>query len=319
LTDKVRVKAAFDMNTAGTTASVATGLQTNYNMMKQELLMSVDVEMLDLFPHMPLAQIERYMAKVIEYEETDGSGQKAETAAAGDSSYKLKTEDFKVFDYGVKFCVHRNMLRTWAGLQTRIQSIGMDRLKSKISSFVIDASAAGDGSTVPYGMLSTAKYTAYDTTLRAGEVKAANIVNVIKNAVLQAEIAKKPINAVLLNQIDVATIEDLKDGNDNSVRLAGLVVDATGKLSYIYGLRVFKTSKVTANTAIFINTNESIEFGDKFNMETLIGYDKTEDFSKGIVTIQLETELAIGLGDVLTIIYCSDLATAAATLSAPSN
>ena len=316
---KIRVKAAFDMNTAGTTASVATGLQTNYGMMRQELLMSGDVEMQDVFQHMTLAQIERYMAKVVEYEETDGSAIKLETAAAGDSSFKLKTEDYKVFDYGVKFRVHRNMLRTWAGLQARIQSIGMDRLKSKISTFVIDASAAGDGTTTPYGLLSTGKYTAYDTTLRSGEVKAANIVDVIKIAVLQSDIAKKPINAVMLNHVDIAEIESLKDANDNSVRLSGLVVDATGKLAYIYGLRVIKTSKVTANTAIFINSNESLEFGDKFNLETLIGYDKTEDFSKGIVTIQLETELAFGLGDPLSIIYVSDIATAAATLNAPAS
>ena len=100
--EKVRVKVAFDMNTAGTTANVATGYQTNYGMMAQELIMSSDVEMLDVFGHMPLAQIERYMAKVVEYEETDGTGLKAETSAAGDSSYKLKTEDFKVFDYGDK-------------------------------------------------------------------------------------------------------------------------------------------------------------------------------------------------------------------------
>lgn len=312
---KEHVKVAFDMNTAGTTASVATGYQTNYGMMRQELLMSPDIEMLDIFPHMPLAAIERYMAKVIEYEETDGSGQKSETTVAGDSSFKLKTEDFKVFDYAVKFRVHKNMLRTWTYLQGRIQAIGMDRLKAKISRFVIDASAAGNGSTVPYGMLSTAKFTAYDLTLRAGEVKAANIVNVIKNAVLQSEIAQKPVNAIFLNPVDIATIEDLKDANDNSVRLAGLVVGATGKLEYIYGLRVLRNSKVTSNTAILVNTNEAVEFGDKFNLETIIGYDQTTDFSKGIVTIQLETELAIGLGDPLTIIYISDITAAAAALS----
>lgn len=313
--EKVRVKVAVDMNTTNTTTNVDTGYQTNYGMMAQELVMSTDVEMLDVFGHMPLAQIERYMAKVVEYTETDGTGLKAETAAAGDSSFLIKSEDFKVFDYGVKFRVHRNMLKTWAGLQNRIQTIGIDRLRSKISQFVIDASAAGDGTSTPYGLLSTGKYTAYDVALRAGEVKSANIVDVIKNAVLQGELAGMTINAVILNPVDVANLESLKDNDNNSVRYAGLSVDATGKLAYIYGLRVIKSKKVTANTAIFINNVKAAEFGDKFNLEVMMGYDKTEDFSKGIVTIQLETELAFGLGDPLAIIYCSDIAAAANVLT----
>lgn len=315
---ETRVKVAFDMNTAGTTGSVETGYQTNYGMMLQELLMSQDIEMVNVFPHLPLLPIQTHMAKVIEYEETDGSGLKTETTAAGDSSYKLKTESFPAFDYGVKFRVHRNLLRTWTYLQGRIQTLGMDRLWAKISRFVIDASAAGNGTSVPYGMLSTAKYTAYDTTLRAGLVKAANIVNVIKNAVLQSEIAGKPMNAIFLNPIDIAEIEDLKDGNDNSVALAGLRLDLTGRLAYIHGLRVLRNTKVTSNTAILVKADEAVEFGDKFNLETRIGYDKTEDFSKGIVTIQLDTELAIGLGDPLSIIYISDIASAAAFLNAPT-
>jgi len=313
--ENVRVKVAFDMNTAGTTASVATGYQTNYGMMSQELLMSTDIEMLDVFGHMPLAAIERYMAKVVEYEETDGADIKVETGAAGDSSFKLKTEDFKVFDYGVKFRVHRNMLKTWAGLQNRIQTIGIDRLRAKISTFVIDAGAAGDGTATPYGLLSTGKYTAYDVALRAGEVQSADIVDVIKNAVLQAKIAKKPINAIILNSIDVAELESLKDLDNNSVVRAGLKVDETGKLSYIYGLRVIETAKITTNTCIFVNTLYAGEFGDKFSLEVLMGYDKTEDFSKGIVTIQLETELAFGLGDPLAIIYCDNVSAAAGLLT----
>jgi hypothetical protein len=321
---KIRVKAAFDMNTAGTTASVATGYQTNYGMMVQKLQSSSEVNILDVLPSMPLAPIERYMAKVVEYDETDGSAQKAETTAAGDSSFKLKTEDFKIFQFGVKFRVHRNMLRQWSGLQQRIQSIGMERLKNKIALFLLDKAAAGDGSTIPFGILSTGKYTAYDTALRAQEVKGATIVDVVKNAVLQSqllgtenEMGNKTIDTVLLNPVDIANIESLKDQNDNSIRLAGLVVDASGKLSYIYGLRVIAKKYVTANTAVFMNTTTSpaVEIGTKQNMELIIGYDKSEDLSKGIVTIQLESEYAFGLGDPESTIYCSSISDAATALT----
>lgn len=321
---KIRVKAAFDMNTVGTTASVATGYQTNYGMMVQKLQSSSEVNILDVLPSMPLAPIERYMAKVVEYDETDGSAQKAETTAAGDSSFKLKTEDFKIFQFGVKFRVHRNMLRQWAGLQQRIQSIGMERLKNKIALFLLDKAAAGDGTTIPFGILSTGKYTAYDAALRAQEVKGATIVDVVKNAVLQSqllgtenEMGNKTIDTVLLNPVDIANIESLKDQNDNSIRLAGLVVDASGKLSYIYGLRVLAKKYVTANTAVFMNTTTSpaVEIGTKQNMELIIGYDKSEDLSKGIVTIQLESEYAFGLGDPESTIYCSSISDAATALT----
>lgn len=321
---KIRVKAAFDMNTGGTIASVATGYQTNYGMMVQKLQSSSEVNILDVLPSMPLAPIERYMAKVVEYDETDGSGQKAETTAAGDSSFKLKTEDFKIFQFGVKFRVHRNMLRQWSGLQQRIQSIGMERLKNKIALFLLDKAAAGDGTTIPFGILSTGKYTAYDTVLRAQEVKGATIVDVVKNAVLQSqllgtenEMGNKTIDTVLLNPVDIANIESLKDQNDNSIRLAGLVVDASGKLSYIYGLRVIAKKYVTANTAVFMNTTTSpaVEIGTKQNMELIIGYDKSEDLSKGIVTIQLESEYAFGLGDPESTIYCSSISDAATALT----
>jgi len=321
---KIRVKAAFDMNTVGTTASVATGYQTNYGMMVQKLQSSSEVNILDVLPSMPLAPIERYMAKIVEYDETDGSAQKAETTAAGDSSFKLKTEDFKIFQFGVKFRVHRNMLRQWAGLQQRIQSIGMERLKNKIALFLLDKAAEGNGTTIPYGILSTGKYTAYDAALRAQEVKGATIVDVVKNAVLQSqllgtenEMGNKTIDTVLLNPVDIANIESLKDQNDNSIRLAGLVVDASGKLSYIYGLRVLAKKYVTANTAVFMNTTTSpaVEIGTKQNMELIIGYDKSEDLSKGIVTIQLESEYAFGLGDPESTIYCSSISDAATALT----
>jgi hypothetical protein len=325
--NKVRIK-AVDMNTTNTIASVATGMQTNYGMMTQKLESSSEVNLLDVLPSMPLAPIERYMAKVVEYSETDGTGQKAETTAAGDSSFLVKTEDFKIFQFGVKFRVHRNMLRQWVGLQQRIMTVGMERLRNKIATFLIDKTAAGDGATIPYGLLSTGKYTAYDLTLRALEVPAANIVDVIKNAVLQSqlmgttnEMGNKVIDTVLLNPVDVANIESLKDLQNNSVKLAGLVVDASGKLAYIYGLRVIAKKYVTANTAIFINTGmtPSVEIGTKQNLEVIIGYDKTEDLSKGIVTIQLESEYAFGLGDPETVIYCSDITAAATALSVNIN
>jgi len=175
--------------------------------------------------------------------------------------------------------------------------------------------SGGDNTDTPYGLADTGKFTAYNTALRQGAVQKANIVDVIKNAILQAEIAEKSVNTVMLNPVDIAIIEALKDADNNIIRQAGLVVDATGRLSYIYGLRVVRTKKVTANTAWLVNSAESVQFGDKYNFRVRMGYDKDSDFSKNIVTIQPEVSMAIGLGDPLQIIYISSITAAETALS----
>jgi hypothetical protein len=311
--NRIDVKLAVDMNTANTIAGVSQGFQGSYTMLPQELPLSTDMHMYDVFGHSPLGEKD-YFGVVIEGTETDGAAIKPETSAAGDSSYLITTTDYKKFDYGVKFRVHENMLNNWAGLMNRIQTIGLDRLKSKISTYVLGS--GGNNTSVPYGLTDSGKFTAYDTTLRQNEVANANLVDVIKNAVLQAENSELPVNAVMLNPNDIAYIESLKDGNDNMVRLAGLVVDATGRLSYIYGLRVIRSKKVTANTFFLVNTFESVQFGDKYGFRVRMGYDKDSDFSKNIITIQPEVSLAIGLGNPLSIIYCSDITAAEAALNA---
>ena len=311
-----KVKLAFDMNTANALSGVSTGYLTNYGMQPQQLPLSLNVHFMDAFGGQTLGVKEKYFGVVIEGTETDGADKKAETAVAGDSSYLWLTKEYKVFDFAVKFRVHQNTLDDIENVASRIATIGMDRLKSKIDYYALGS--AGDNSATPYGMLNAGYFTAYDTTLRAGEVKSANIVNVIKNAVLQAQIADRMVDTVILNGADIAEIEDLKDANDNSVRLAGIVVDATGKLAYIYGLRVIRNNKMTANTAIVCNY-ESLQFGMRKGFGVRMGYDQTTDFSKNIVTIQVESRLAIGLGAAESIIYISDIASAASDLTVVVN
>jgi hypothetical protein len=308
------LKVAVDMNTASFEASVAAGYITNYGMLPQELPLTTDQHLLNVFGGQQLAPIQSHFAVVVEGTETDGSALKTETGVAGDSSFLMSTVDFKVFDFATKFRIHQNMLNNWVNLATRIQTIGFDRLSSKIDYYAI--ASGGNNTTIPYGISDTGYHTNYDTTLRANEVKSANIVDVIKNGVLQVELLDKSVNAIMLNPNDIAYIESLKDGDSNQVRLAGLVVDSTGRLAYIYGLRVIKTKKVTANSFFLVNTFESIQFGNKNNFGVRMGYDVTTDFSKNIVTIQLEASVAIGIGNAETIIYCSDITAAETALTA---
>jgi len=258
-------------------------------------------------------QITPKRAKILEILAIDGADVKAETAVAGDSSYLFSTKEFKVFDFAVKFRVHQNTLDDIDNVMNRIETIGVDRLLSKIDYYVLGS--AGDNTAPPWGIHNAGYFTAYDTTLRAGEVVTANIVNVIKNGVLQARKLNRMVDTVILNSSDAAEIEDLKDANSNTVALAGIRLDATGKLAYIYGLRVLINDNETTNTFTLCNYAESIQFGLREDMGVRMGYDQTTDFSKKIVTIQIEARLAVGIGHAETIIYCSDIAAAATALS----
>ena len=71
---------------------------------------------------------------------------------------------------------------------------------------------------------------------------------------------------------------------------------------------------MTANTCIVCN-RESVQFGVRQGFGVRMGYDQTTDFSKNIVTIQLEGRMAIGLGKAASIIYISDIASAAGFLT----
>lgn len=311
------VKAAVDMNTVnavrpGGSPGVSIGALTDYGMQAQKLPNTLDQHFIGA-GFATQNTTEKYFGVLIESTETDGSGVKAETAVAGDSSYLWETKEFKVFDFAVKFRVHQNTLDDMENVLSRIEELGYDRLMSKIDGFVLGAS--GDNSATPAGLLTSGYFTAYNTALRAGEVQAANIVNVIKNAALQATLSDEYVDTVVLNPEEAAEIEDLKDGENNTINLAGVRLDATGRLAYIYGLRVHITKKMTANTAVLLNSSESLQFGIRKGMGVRMGYDKTEDFSKGIVTTQLETRLAIGLGKPKSIIYISSISAAATALA----
>ena len=61
--------------------------------------------------------------------------------------------------------------------------------------------------------------------------------------------------------------------------------------------------------------SESLQFGDRQLTKLRMGYDQTTDFSKNIVTLQLDARAAIGIGNPASIIYCSDVDAAITALT----
>lgn len=310
-------KSAVDMNTAnavrpGASPGVNIGFLTNYGMQPVELASSMNQHFIGAgFPVEPI--MEKYYGVLMEVTETDGAAVKAETAVAGDSSYLWKTIEYKVFDFSCKFRVHQNTLDDIDRVVTRITTIGIDRLLSVIDTNTLGGS--GDNSATPLGITTSGYFTAYDTALRAGLVVKPNIVDVVKNMVLQANNADQEVDSLIINRTDVAEIENLKDENANTVNLAGIRLDEKGKLAYIYGLKVIINNKQTARKLHVLKLSESLQYGDRQLTKLRMGYDQTTDFSKNIVTLQLDARAAIGIGNPASIIYCSDVDAAITALT----
>ena len=310
-------KAAVDMNTAnavrpGSSPGISIGYLTNYGMNPVELATSMNQHLIGAgFIVEPIT--DKYYGVIKEGTETNGAGIKAEDAAAGDSSWLWDSEEFKVFDFSAKFRVHQNTLDDMDRVANRVATVGIDRLLSVIDTNALNTS--GDNTATPYGLRSSGYYTAYDTALRATTVKEANVVDVIKNMVLQANNQDFDQDALIINRTRVAEIESLKDQNANSVNLAGIRLDERGKLAYIYGLKVIINNKIPTTALITCKLSESLQFGDRQATALRMGYDLTGDFSKKVVTLQLDARAAIGIGNPLATIYCSDVAAAISALN----
>lgn len=310
-------KSAVDMNTAnavrpGSSPGISIGALTDYGMNPVQLPNTMNQHFIGAgFTVTPTT--EKYFGVIKEVTETNGAGIKAEANAAGDSSWLWDSDEYKVFDFAAKFRVHQNTLDDIEGVINRIATLGIDRLLTVID--INSLNSAGDGSTSPYGLRTTNYYTAYNTTLRAATVVKPNIVNVVKNMVLQANNQDFDQDFVVLNRTDVAEIEDLKDENANTVNLAGIKLGNDGKLAYLYGLKVIINNNLTVRTVITGKMAESLQYGERAVIGMRMGYDQTTDFSKKIVTIQLDSRAAIGIGNPLATIYCSDVDAAISALT----
>jgi HK97 family phage major capsid protein len=244
--------------------------------------------------------------------EWKGAVTTAENTAVGQSSFKIKSVEYKVHDIGCYFHVSKNELEDVDGLLAEIQKRAFNNVNEVIDAKVLGTNAT-DASDVQ-GLLGAGNYTAFSAATYAGTVKKANQVDVLRKMRLQARTANKSINAVLLNAVDIDNIESLKDEDGNYPMQLGVKIDANGKVNSIAGLAIIENNNVVANTAIGIDVNESSEIGLRNDVTMEIGW-INEDLTKRMVTVVFVTRLAHGIKDAERIIYSSSLTGDAATIS----
>lgn len=303
----LELKAAIDMTTAlsmaiGSTPGVSLGYVTDYGMAQVQINLTKDTHLIQgVIPAYPTS--DKYIGVFVEYEYTDGTAQKDENAAAGKSSMKFKTMEFKVFDIPTYFHIPVNNFEEIDMLEARLNRIANDKILSQIDTAAL--ASTGDNSTAIKGMLVSGNYTEFNPTTYVGSVKDANEIDVIAKMKLQAEEADEDVNIVLLHPATVSRMQDYKDANFNNLTDRRLTYDSNGQLIRVCGLVVVKNKKIDSNEAI-VMWSEAAEFGVSKDIEVTVGLEN-DDLTKRMRTILFNARIAFGVAKPSAIIYSDDL------------
>jgi len=300
------VKAAIDMTTAlmllpGSTPGTSIGAITDYGMRKVQLSLNNDTHMTDILPTLPCN--DKYFGVSVEYAETDGTATTAENVAAGQSSFLIKTVEFKVFKINTLYNFSVENLEDIDQLVARIDRTGTDNIVSKIDAKIL--TTTGDGSTDIKGMYAAGNMTAFVAATYENKVEDANICNLIGKMKLQALLANEEVNAINMSPAQIDEIEQYKDANGNSLMDRSVKFDAQGNLTSVKGLFVVRNKNQAANT-LAVYFSEAAEIGIRSGIDMVIGTN-SDDLSKGMRTLVLSVRVAFGVGKPAAIIYCSDV------------
>jgi hypothetical protein len=251
------------------------------------------------------------MALLVVYSYEDGAATKTEGAASSKSSFLLKTVSFAAFYIATYFTLSDETLDDLDEVLDEISIVAPSKILDKIDTYILGS--AGDDATAIAGILTANKNTAYATQFGAGTIDAAYIVDVIADAKLQCETNKYRPNVVYLNPTDVASLAAKKNTFEDSKTDKRVVYDAIGNPVAVCGLRVIISTAITTNTCIVIDIAQPW-IGKRKDMTMEIGYNGT-DLTEGQKTVVIKTRVAFGVRDKAGVIYVSDIATAANTLT----
>ena len=301
------MKAAIDMTTAlalrpGADPGTSIGYLTDYSKTRDILIdLTRDIHLVRVLPTDPI--VDKYMGVLIETEYFDGSAIRIEGAAAAASSIKFITKEFKVFDISTLFRVSRENLADIDRLVYKLNRIAPDRILSTLDGRIL--SATGDNSTDIEGMFVAGNFTDFSAATVDPKVPGANVGDAVRKMKLQANLADKDVNIVILHPSRVDELEVLKDADKNYLKSRGLVFDDNGILIRLHGLSVVVNKKIGVN-GVAVMWNEAAEIGIREDISFEVGLNGN-DLEEGMRTIVFHLRVAFGVGKAGSIIYSDDI------------
>jgi HK97 family phage major capsid protein len=307
------VKVAVDMTTAlslapGSTPGTSIGYLTDYKMKDVMINLTKDTHCVQFLPTDPI--VNKYMGVMVEHTYYDGAAAKAEGSAAGQSSLKFKTVEFKAIEYATYFRVSKENLSDLPRLESKLNRIAPDKILSTLDAAIF--STTGDNSATAWGMYYAGNYTAFSST-GLGTVPDANIVDLIGKLALQAELADQDVNTVIVHPSRLNAVRQGKDQLGNSLTNRNVVFDAFGNVVSIWGLTVIKNKAQTVDR-VTVLWNEAAEIGLLEDISFEIGTNAS-DLTEGMRTIVFWMRAAFGVGKPGAIFLSSDPDTDIATIT----
>src|ERR1035437_1741787 len=307
-TGAITVKAAVDM--------LESGDMGNNNYVAHMRLTALDPRMvgipLTLFPHvldwMPSKTISRpYMSILVVYSYFDGAAVKAEGVASAQSSFLLKTVEFKSFFIATYFTLSDETLDDLPEAMEEISRVAPDKILKKIDGYILGT--AGDDSSAIAGLLTANKNTAFaSSTTYATSVKQANVVDVIAAMKLQAEVNGYEPDTVVVSPAAIIALAGAKDQLDNSIMDRRMVYSLYGQPAMVCGMRLIISAALNADAIVVLDSAQLI-IGKRKDMTIEIGFNGT-DLTEGQKTVVIKIRLAFGVRDAAGVIYASSITTA---------
>lgn len=262
---------------------------------------------LTLYPHvtdwMPSKTISRpTMSILVVYSYSDGAGTKTEGSASSQSSFLFKTVEFKSFFIATYFTLSDETLDDLEEAMEEIAITGPSKILDNVDGQVLGS--AGDDSTAIAGLFTANKKTDFAATWD-GTITSASIVDLVEKMKLQCEGNKYRPDVIGMNPTDISNLGSLKDQIDNSLTDRRVVYNVIGEPIYMCGMRIIKSTSVTADTMVVLDSKQII-IGKRKDMTLEIGYNAA-DFTEGQKTVVIKVRLAFGVRDKAAVIYSSGI------------
>ncbi|WP_416463971.1 phage major capsid protein [Sphingomonas sp. VDB2] len=144
---------------------------------------------------------------------------------------------------------------------------------------------SGTGQNLP-GLVTNA--TAYAAP---GSLTATASIDILRLMILQVSLAEYPANGIVMNPIDMAAIEMLKDGQGRY-----LIGNPQGTIDKrLWGLPVVETQAMTVDKALVGAFNLGAQIFDRQDATVEVSTEDGDNFTKNKVTIRAEERLALAI------------------------
>jgi hypothetical protein len=307
-------KAAVDMTTANVMSTDDSRLSIYYDPQGGVIPNDLSKHVEEIIPSIMIK--EKYYGVAVEHTETDGTQVKAEGSAAGQSSFLIRSDEFKVFTFEAYAKISRENMEDLPQLAAEVARVIKNKLARKFDELVI--TTGGDNSTSVKGALHSDHAIAIDfantQTSYKNKYVGPTIVDVL-DAVKSVGIDNDyDYNFFVINNVDLSTeLSSLKDADNNSIddRRVSWV---NGLPKSVLGMTTNVNKKLTVNR-IWAGDRTQATIAKRRDIVIDFAYDG-HDFTNGLVSIRASFRAAYGVKNKNAFAYVSSISQAITDLTA---